>query len=136
MANASAQQEDFNSQTAATTPASAVRRRFVCCRCGACCRWPGIIRLTPLDIQRIAHFLGMAEETFLDTMTELSPERTGLILKDDKSRPCRFLDEGNRCRIQEVKPQQCRDFPEKWNVSQEFQRLCHGAWVEDRDQDA
>jgi len=129
MADLSAQQEDINSR-------QPQRGRFVCRRCGACCRWPGIIRLTPLDIQRMARFMGMAEETFLDTMTELSPERTGLILKDDQSRPCRFLDEGNRCRIQEVKPQQCRDFPEKWNVSQEFQRLCQGEWLEDKSADA
>jgi hypothetical protein len=125
MPDSPAQQGNADSQTKASD------RHFVCRRCGACCRWPGIIRLTAEDVRQISQFLHLTEEVFLDTMTELSPERTGLILKDDQSSPCRFLGDGNLCLIQDVKPRQCRDFPEKWDVPQEFRRLCQGEWIEE-----
>lgn len=41
-------------------------------------------------------------------------QRDGLALLDQADGACFFL-EGNDCRIQPVKPQQCRDFPNQWN---------------------
>ncbi|NMA41455.1 MAG: hypothetical protein GX937_14895, partial [Lentisphaerae bacterium] len=39
---------------------------FVCQRCGACCRWPGIVRLREQEIAPIADFLGMTVEAFTE----------------------------------------------------------------------
>ena len=41
-------------------------------------------------------------------------ERASLALEDKPNGHCFFL-EGNDCAINPVKPQQCRDFPNKWN---------------------
>ncbi|MGI6496204.1 MAG: YkgJ family cysteine cluster protein [Kiritimatiellia bacterium] len=87
---------------------------FSCQRCGACCRVPGIVHLHEDDIPRIAAFLGMTEEAFLETMTRLSSDRQGLLLVDRPDGSCGMLDESNRCRIYPVRPEQCRTFPHAW----------------------
>jgi len=85
-----------------------------CQRCTACCRWPGQVRLSEAEITRIASFLKMGEHEFIQQYTHLSADRRGLILTDQPGGACVFL-QGNECRIQPVKPQQCRDFPNLWN---------------------
>ncbi len=97
-----------------------------CQRCGACCRWAGDVCLTEADITAIAAFLGMAEEVFIEQYCRLQSSRKGLSLIDaEGSTDCIMLTpEG--CRIQPVKPQQCRDFPYKWNFPG-WEQLCPGA---------
>lgn len=85
-----------------------------CQRCTACCRWPGQVRLSETEITRIASFLQRGEHEFIQQYTHLSADRRGLILADQPSGACIFL-HGDECRIQPVKPQQCRDFPNLWN---------------------
>lgn len=85
-----------------------------CDRCTACCRWPGQVKVTEDEIRRIASHLGLLEAEFIQQYLRLSPDRTRLILEDREDRACVFLEDGN-CRIQPVKPQQCRDFPNLWN---------------------
>ncbi len=85
-----------------------------CQRCTACCRWPGQVRVSAAEITRISSFLSMDEHEFIQKHTHLSADRRGLILADQPSGACSFL-EGDNCRIQPVKPQQCRDFPNLWN---------------------
>lgn len=87
---------------------------YECQRCTACCRWPGQVRLSELEITRIANFLELEEADFIQKHTRLNQSRTGLALKDQSDGACIFLSEG-RCDIQAVKPQQCRDFPNLWN---------------------
>ena len=87
---------------------------YVCDRCTACCRWPGQVRLAPGETGRIAGHLEMPEEEFIERYTQLNASRTGLSLVDQADRSCVFL-EGGDCRIQPVKPQQCREFPNVWN---------------------
>ncbi len=96
-----------------------------CQRCGACCRWEGDVCLTDKDITDIASYLGMREEDFIDRYCRLQRNRKGLSLIDDDTGACIMLtDEG--CRIQAVKPQQCRDFPYKWNFPG-WETRCPGA---------
>jgi len=89
---------------------------YRCQRCTACCRWPGQVKVSESEITQIAAFLGLYEDDFIQRFTRLRRQRDGLALIDKKNGECFFLD-GNDCSINEVKPQQCRDFPNKWNFS-------------------
>lgn len=87
---------------------------YQCQRCTNCCRWPGFVRVSPDEIGRIAHFLGLEEDDFIQRLTRLRPARDGLALLDKPNGECFFL-EGRDCRIQAVKPSQCSGFPNTWN---------------------
>lgn len=88
--------------------------RYHCQRCTACCRWPGQVKVSEAEIAEIAVFLGLDENDFIQRFTRLRQQRDGLALIDKPNGECFFL-EGNSCAINEVKPQQCRDFPNNWN---------------------
>ena len=76
------------------------------------------MKVTDAEIDAIAAFLGMPPEAFLERWTELMPDRQGLTLIEKADGSCVFLEEGEPagCRIDPVKPEQCRRFPERWNV--------------------
>lgn len=94
-----------------------------CDRCTACCRWPGDVRLGPGELERIADHLGLGAEDFIARFTRLDRHRAGLSLVENPDGSCVFL-EGRDCRIQEVKPRQCRGFPNLWNFPG-FEKACH-----------
>lgn len=94
-----------------------------CQRCTACCRWPGQVRLSGMEITRIAGHLGLSEPEFIEQHTRLRADRKGLSLLEKPNGECEFLI-GNDCAIQSVKPQQCRDFPNLWNFPG-FEQVCH-----------
>ena len=83
-------------------------------RCTACRRWPGQVRLTPLEITRIAEHLDLDEPAFIQQFTRLRSDRRGLALMDKPNGECVFL-KNDDCTIQSVKPRQCRDFPNLWS---------------------
>ncbi len=85
-----------------------------CDRCTACCRWPGQVKLTAAQITELAAHLQIGEDLFIQRYTRLNQARNGLALMDQADGSCVFLD-GNDCRVNPVKPQQCRDFPNLWN---------------------
>lgn len=88
---------------------------FNCQCCGACCRIKdGIVRVSEDEIKRIAAFLGMSEQDFIQRETEVAPDRQGLILKSRPDDSCVYLTEDNRCKIHPVKPDKCRTFPFEW----------------------
>ena len=88
---------------------------FKCQGCGACCRIKnGIVRVGEAEIRRIAEFVGMSEQEFIDHETEIAPDRKGLILKIRPYDACVYLTDDNRCRIHPVKPDKCRTFPFEW----------------------
>jgi uncharacterized protein len=89
--------------------------RYLCQRCGNCCRWPGDVRVTEEEVGKIAHFLGMRETEFVEKCTRLNANRTGLSIIDKPNGECLFLEGLNECRIQPVKPGQCSGFPNDWN---------------------
>ena len=89
--------------------------RFVCRQCGSCCRIKeGIVRVSAGEIARIAAFLGRTEQDFVDRETEVAPDRRGLILKSRPDGACAWLSNDNLCRINPVKPDKCRTFPNEW----------------------
>lgn len=80
------------------------------------------------ETARIAGFLGLSEDAFIERYTRLNASRTGLSLVDQANGSCVFLDGGD-CRIQAVKPQQCREFPNVWNFPG-FRSECRALPVE------
>lgn len=87
---------------------------YRCVRCGACCRWEGNVCVEPEEIEAIAGFLGMDEDFFIEQYCQLRENRQGLSLKDGPDGACIML-EHNDCKINPVKPVQCRNFPNGWN---------------------
>ena len=88
--------------------------KYLCERCTNCCRWPGDVKVSEKEISAMAGFLQMPEDVFIQQYTRLRANRRGLSLIDQPDGACIFL-EGQDCKIQYVKPQQCRDFPNAWN---------------------
>lgn len=102
---------------------------FQCHSCGNCCRWSGCVKLLEHETEAIAAFLRLPEVEFLSRFTRLAPDRRFLSLTEKADGSCVFLDEHPvRCRIQAVKPAQCRDFPARWNFPG-WERECAGANV-------
>jgi Fe-S-cluster containining protein len=101
--------------------------RFHCTRCGNCCRWPGYVRLSAEETAQITAFLKMDVSSFTDEYTILTSDRRGLSLIEQDNGFCIFYDDAPpSCRIEPVKPQQCRDFPVKWNF-EGWQKECKGS---------
>ena len=96
---------------------------YECQRCTACCRWPGDVRVSDDEIRRLAAFVSLTEDEFIQRFTRLTRDRRGLSLVEKASGECQFLEGGN-CSVQSVKPQQCRDFPNLWRFSG-FEKTCH-----------
>lgn len=88
--------------------------RYVCQRCGNCCRWPGEVPITEEETARIADFLGLDLYDFVARFTEVRRNRTGLTIREKENDECVFLD-GIECKIQPVKPVHCAGFPNRWN---------------------
>ena len=95
---------------------------YECDRCTACCRWPGQVRITEPEISAMAAHLAISEAEFIERFTRLHTSRAGLALEDKGNGECTFLD-GNECRVNPVKPSQCRNFPNLWNFPG-FQEVC------------
>ena len=87
---------------------------YQCQRCTNCCRWPGFVKVGDAEINALARFLKISDHDFIQQYTRLRQYRDGLALIDKPNGECIFL-EGNNCSVQQVKPQQCTDFPNKWN---------------------
>ncbi|NNM30221.1 MAG: YkgJ family cysteine cluster protein [Akkermansiaceae bacterium] len=88
--------------------------RYECQRCLACCKWPGDVRIEGEEVAPIADHLGLPEDEFIQRFTRLRANRSGLSLLEKENHECVMLD-GADCRIHEVKPAQCRGFPNEWN---------------------
>ena len=87
------------------------------------------MKLLPGEGERIAAYLGISEAEFFSGMTRLSPDRQWLSLTENADGSCIFLTSENgaaACRIDPVKPEQCRAFPAKWNFPG-WEKLCAGA---------
>ncbi len=109
-----------------------ILENFKCRRCGNCCKWPGIVRLTDDDADNIAEYLGIPFEEFIEKYTRLSPDRRCLVLTDNEQGGCIFYREPPPgCLIQPVKPYQCGAFPEKWRTEL-WREHCAGAKEENQ----
>lgn len=86
---------------------------FECTRCGDCCRWEGFIFLDPEDIKRLSDYHGIGREEYVKRYTR--PHGSSIILKNksESSDECVYLDK-NKCSINNIKPKQCKDYPDKY----------------------
>ncbi|MFU8780818.1 MAG: YkgJ family cysteine cluster protein [Kiritimatiellia bacterium] len=101
---------------------------FACTKCGNCCRVPGYVRLSGHDVTSIAQYLGLEAGAFTAAHTRLMPDRSALALHEQADGACAFLLPDGSCKIQPVKPQQCREFPYTWRY-QNMASICEG-WKE------
>ena len=92
-------------------------RSFKCQRCGICCRWPGHVLLTDEDITQLALATGISENRFIEQHTQLASNRRQLSLKECPDGRCIFLKEEG-CAFYAARPEQCRNFPHTWRVSE------------------
>jgi Fe-S-cluster containining protein len=96
---------------------------FRCQRCGTCCRVLGYVALAAGEPEAVAAFLGMDVYAFTDAYTRLTWNRRDLSLTEREDGGCIFLQADNTCRIQPVKPAQCKGFPFLWR-SKNLERAC------------
>jgi Fe-S-cluster containining protein len=92
--------------------------KFVCRRCGGCCRGEGYVWLTDDDIERISTRLRITRKEFVKRYARriAGTGDIALIDKDDAVMSCVFL-EADGCAIHESKPVQCVGFPTVWDRS-------------------
>ena len=104
--------------------------QFRCSRCGNCCRWAGYVKLTDPEVVAIANWLKLTVEEFTARYTGLAANRRFLSLIEKPDGSCIFFSENPPgCVINPVKPQQCRDFPVKWNFPG-WEEHCRGEKIE------
>jgi uncharacterized protein len=83
-----------------------------CTRCANCCKTLKI-GFNDEDIERIAKYLNMTVDAFITEYLDYDDE-PGLDGKNRhhaRGKPCPFLDENNRCKIYDVRPILCREYP-------------------------
>ena len=97
-------------------------KEFKCIRCQACCREKGYVRLLSSEPDAIAHYLGMDVYDFIQAYTRVTRDRQTLSLTEQPDGACIFLT-AQGCRIQAVKPLQCKNFPHAWKFS-DFENIC------------
>lgn len=94
--------------------------RIDCLDCANCCKTTPAI-LTKKDIKRIAQSLKMTPKKFIyhyvleDINRELSFRKV----------PCVFLQDDNKCRIYEVRPKACREYPHSDRPGFNFNKKLH-----------
>jgi Fe-S-cluster containining protein len=85
-----------------------IRDEYDCCKCCNCCKLYDI-RIEPTDIPAISTYLGLSEDEFAEQY--LTPDDEDADVSILKDKPCCFLEADGKCRIYEVRPLVCREFP-------------------------
>ncbi len=106
---------------------------YKCRRCGNCCRWPGYVRVSQDELAEIANALDMPLDELIRGYTAVTHDRRSLTLVEQPNGHCIFLDENGDCIIYAVRPQQCRDFPNKWNFPG-FEKQCNAERIDNHEQ--
>jgi Fe-S-cluster containining protein len=86
-----------------------IMKTFECRLCGACCYGEGGIFLTGNEERRIADFLGISVEIFLQQHCETRHGR--VYLRVGEGNYCIFYDQEKKCGIHPVKPERCSLWP-------------------------
>ncbi len=79
---------------------------FSCLDCANCCKTIGP-RLTDKDIDRLAKYLKMKPQAFIDQYVEVDEDNDFVF----REHPCPFLLPDNYCMVYENRPKACRDYP-------------------------
>jgi len=79
------------------------------------------VKVSDVEITAMATHLGVSMDEFIERYTRLRPDRLGLTLLEKENGECIFLSAVD-CLVQPVKPQQCRTFPNDWNVPEYAER--------------
>jgi Fe-S-cluster containining protein len=77
-----------------------------CLKCANCCTTTGPL-LTDKDIGRLAKYEGMRPAAFTETFLHLDEDGDYIF----KQMPCRYLNGDNTCRIYDIRPKACREYP-------------------------
>ena len=83
-----------------------VFERFDCLSCANCCKTTGPL-FTDKDIERIANHFRLKPSEFVEQYLRLDEDNDYVLQKV----PCTFLDEDNYCRIYDIRPKACREYP-------------------------
>jgi uncharacterized protein len=110
-------------------------RKWLCQRCGNCCQWPGDVIVTGREIDKIADYMQMDPEDFLEKYVEVTEDGDQLTLISQENHACIFLDEKNACSINAVKPDQCSGFPNTW-FFKGWRDMCEAIEVAEEDFEA
>jgi len=97
---------------------------FECVKCGACCKWEGVVVLTQKDIDTLSNHKSLSHEKFVEDYTTKDKAKVVLINKPD-TKECVFL-EDNKCSVWDFKPAQCADFPKTYD------KRCPGFNIDNR----
>jgi uncharacterized protein len=84
----------------------AVFAKTNCLQCANCCKTTSPI-FKDVDIDRIAKHLRLRPADFVSQYLMLDADRDFVL----KTSPCAFLGSDNTCRIYEVRPRACREYP-------------------------
>ena len=88
--------------------------KFSCHGCGHCCTFPGgFVYGSEKEFRRIAEYLDLPFETFLERYTEEIDGMVSLVSPDGG--PCVFYDKG--CTIYPVRPSQCSQLSVSGRIS-------------------
>ena len=77
-----------------------------CLACANCCKTTSPI-FRDIDIQRIANHLRIRPAELVDKYLHLDEDGDYVLNQS----PCVFLDENNYCKVYEVRPKACREYP-------------------------
>jgi uncharacterized protein len=81
---------------------------FECTQCGICCQGEGGIYLSQEEIERIALFINLSQQNFIEKFCLKKNGKVYIHIREDGY--CHFSQKG-RCTIHEVKPAPCRQWP-------------------------
>lgn len=86
-----------------------------CLQCANCCKTTSPI-FRDVDIERISKHLGLKASEFVSKHLHIDEDQDYVL----NSSPCLFLDENNYCKIYDVRPKACREYPhtDRKNVAQ------------------
>lgn len=77
-----------------------------CLKCANCCKTTSPI-FRDIDIDRIASHLGIRPSELTEKYLHIDEDGDWVL----NSSPCHFLDHDNYCKIYEVRPKACREYP-------------------------
>ena len=78
-----------------------------CTACANCCRVTEV-GITEKDVEKLAKFVGMSENEFIEQNTTLDDSGARILKRSEIG--CVFL-EGNLCSVYEARPHNCVNFP-------------------------